>query len=100
MNRLPWMEANFSERQMKEIEFCSTYASDFGHGTDGHNSKIILARLASLLNSLHFELVGRNYPENIDPIMGFDLKTEDDLKISPAEQEEYLRLKAKYGDNN
>lgn len=78
VNRLPWMEANFSERQIKEIEFCLIYASDVDHETDRNKATIVLARLASLLNSLHFRLVGRNYPEDIDPIMGFDLKTEDD----------------------
>jgi hypothetical protein len=70
------MEANFSDRQVKEIKFSQFYASEFDHGTDGHNSKVIIARLASLLNALHFELVGRNYPKNIDPIMGYDLKEE------------------------
>lgn len=78
-NDLPWMEANFSERQRKEIEFSLAYASDFNHGTDGHNGKVIIARLASLLTSLHFELVGRNYPDTIEPIMGYDLKKEESL---------------------
>lgn len=90
-NSLPWMEANFSERQRKEIKFCLTYASDFNHGTDGHNAKIILARLASLLNSLHFQLVGRNYPENIAPIQWvIKLKDEKWVRVKETAHKKVL----------
>lgn len=34
------------ERQLKEILFCLVYASFFSHGTDGHNSKIVIAKQA------------------------------------------------------
>lgn len=76
MEKLPWMQRHFDDRQIKEIEFCSLYNAEFSHGTDGHNAKIIIAHLVGLMNRLHFELVGRNYPENIDPIMGYDLQEE------------------------
>jgi hypothetical protein len=39
----------FDERQQKEIEFCQVYKQDFGHGTDGHNVKMIIARMAEML---------------------------------------------------
>ena len=42
--------ALFDERQRKEIAFDRLYAAQFGHGTDGHNAKIIIAKLADLLD--------------------------------------------------
>jgi hypothetical protein len=42
----------FDERQRSEIEFCRIYARDFRHGTDGHNAKMIIARMAQLLDEL------------------------------------------------
>lgn len=38
-----------NERQLKEILYCLVYARFFGHGTDGHNGKIILAQQAIAL---------------------------------------------------
>lgn len=38
------------ERQRKEVEFASLYAKDFGHGTDGHNRLLLIAKLATLLD--------------------------------------------------
>lgn len=35
-----------NERQLKEILYCLVYARFFAHGTDGHNSKIIIAQQA------------------------------------------------------
>jgi hypothetical protein len=46
-----WLKL-FDERQQKEIEFSQFYAQQFGHGTDGHNSKLIVARMAELLTNL------------------------------------------------
>lgn len=40
----------FDERQQKEIEFCRLYALNFNHGTDGHNAKLIIARMAYRLD--------------------------------------------------
>lgn len=45
----PW-ETHFDERQRKEISFCLLYADDFAHGTDGHNIRLIVAKLARLLD--------------------------------------------------
>ena len=45
----PW-ETHFDERQRKEIAFCLIYADDFAHGTDGHNVKLIVAKMAKLLD--------------------------------------------------
>lgn len=45
-------KVNLGERELKEIEFARVYASKFGHGTDGHNRLILLAKLADLLDEL------------------------------------------------
>lgn len=45
-----WQE-NFTERELKEIEFSRIYARDFAHGTDGHNSKTIISKLVVLLEA-------------------------------------------------
>lgn len=45
----PW-ETYFDERQRKEIAFCLVYADDFAHGTDGHNIRLIVAKMAQLLD--------------------------------------------------
>lgn len=38
------------ERQRKEISLAEVYATDFNHGTTGHNAYILIARLAELLD--------------------------------------------------
>lgn len=43
--------AYFTPREMSEIRFAQTYAMTFDHGTDGHNAKIIIAKMATLLNA-------------------------------------------------
>jgi len=50
-----WLN-NFDERQRKEIEFSILYLNQFEHGTDGHNAKLIIAKMASLLDELETEL--------------------------------------------
>lgn len=42
---------HFTERQLKEIEFCRIYKEKFGHGTDGHNARLIIAEMAELLDA-------------------------------------------------
>ena len=42
--------ARFDERQQKEIRFCELYAREFGHGTDGHNSRLVIAKMAVMLD--------------------------------------------------
>lgn len=51
----------FDERQLKEIDFSILYAEQFHHGTDGHNAKLIIARMASLLD---FFTTGKGYEIN------------------------------------
>lgn len=41
--------AGLTDREMKEIEFAMLYASTFNHGTDGHNAKLIIAKLYRML---------------------------------------------------
>jgi hypothetical protein len=50
----------FDERQRKEIEFSRLYAGQFAHGTDGHNSKLIIAKLAGLLD--------QHYDDQVKPV--------------------------------
>ena len=63
INRSGWMQG-FDERQRKEIAFSVLYARQFGHGTDGHNAKLIIARLVELLENAHTEL--ESYRERDD----------------------------------
>lgn len=48
---LGWLSM-FDERQRKEIDFSRVYVKEFGHGTDGHNSKRIIAQFAELMDVL------------------------------------------------
>ena len=50
-----WL-SNFDDRQQKEIEFCKLYAEKFSHGTDGHSAKLIIAKMASILNEIENEV--------------------------------------------
>ena len=49
MGSMDW-RSEFDERQLKEIEFCILYATNFKHGTDGHNAKMIIAKMVELLD--------------------------------------------------
>lgn len=51
----PAWRSKFDERQNREIDFAVFYANQFNHGTDGHNTKIIIARMATLLDALEAE---------------------------------------------
>lgn len=53
-------ETHFDERQLREIEFCTVYKNNFGHGTDGHNGRVIIAKMAELLD---MGLVPHKVPE-------------------------------------
>lgn len=48
--------AQFDKGQLKEIEFACLYAEKFNHGTDGHNSKLIVAKFAKMLDGLEDSL--------------------------------------------
>ena len=40
------------DRQQKEVEFSKIYAYGFAHGTEGHNAKLIIAKMADMLDSM------------------------------------------------
>lgn len=44
--------SDFTARELKEIDFCRLYQREFAHGTDGHNAKIIIAKLAAILDTV------------------------------------------------
>lgn len=71
----PWIKRHFTEREIKEIEFCHIYISSFHHGTDGHNAKMIIAKLVQLLDSIHSlsDHKGQwdNNQEKLQEIMGY-----------------------------
>ena len=52
-----WLD-EFDERQQKEIRFSRLYAQDFAHGTEGHNAKLIIAKMASLLDQADSRING------------------------------------------
>lgn len=72
-----WMN-NFDERQQKEIEFSILYLNEFEHGTDGHNAKVIIAKMAGLLNKVQAALLSDNFDEEIAPLARRALGIEDD----------------------
>lgn len=44
-------KSNFDERQMREIEFCVMYSEQFGHGTLGHDLRVVVAKMVSILDN-------------------------------------------------
>jgi hypothetical protein len=73
----PWMIRNFTEREIKEMEFCYLYAKKFSHGTDGHNVRLIVSRLTMLLNNVHFRHILEDYSINFDDMMGYNLEAQE-----------------------
>jgi hypothetical protein len=49
-NKTPFWQTYFNERQLKEIDFCRMYATDFGHGATNHNVMLIVSQMAELLD--------------------------------------------------
>lgn len=47
--------AQFTERELKEIEFDKLYQTEFSHGTDGHNMRIIIAKLVAIIERMERE---------------------------------------------
>lgn len=47
---MDWL-SNFDERERKEIKFCLLYKRRFDHGTPGHNLRVIVAKMASILEN-------------------------------------------------
>lgn len=67
-------EQYFTDREMQEINYCLVYYKDFKHGTDGHSWRILVAKMAMILQQnggIQFYLVkdgsdgstGGNQPE-------------------------------------
>jgi hypothetical protein len=46
----PWRELELDGRESHELRFAELYATQFCHGTDGHNRLMLLAKLAALLD--------------------------------------------------
>lgn len=44
-------KSNFDERELKEIEYAVIYKQQFNHGTLGHNIRIIVAKMVSILDN-------------------------------------------------
>lgn len=44
--------ADFTGRELKEIDFCLTYATQFAHGASNHNLMMLVARMAVSLDQL------------------------------------------------
>jgi hypothetical protein len=47
---------SLTDRERAEIEFSELYQTNYGHGTDGHNAKLIIAKLAKLLDEYQSQL--------------------------------------------
>ena len=48
-----WMEKLITTRvTMMEVELARVYANKFGHGTDGHNRLLIIAKMADFLDAI------------------------------------------------
>lgn len=45
-------KSNFDIRELKEIQFCRVYKKQFAHGSMGHNIRIIVAKMADILDEL------------------------------------------------
>lgn len=52
-----WLDG-FSEREQKHIMFAINYVKEYGHGTDGHLSLCIIAKLAILLTEEQEKVIG------------------------------------------
>ena len=61
---MTWQE-HFTERELKEIEYCKVYQRDFNHGTDGHNIRLIVAKMATILNLRDTVLIADNELEEV-----------------------------------
>lgn len=51
------------DRQRKELAFAEIYVAQFGHGTDGHNRLLLIAKLAALLDATETELDSEKKPK-------------------------------------
>jgi len=44
--------SDFTPEQLKEIDFCRTYAQDFGHSPNRYAEKLIIAKMAAILDNV------------------------------------------------
>lgn len=51
-----WRTRFDKERQLPEIDFNILYADQFHHGTVGHNERLVMAKMAKLLDSYQAEV--------------------------------------------
>lgn len=49
---------DFDNRQQAEIRFSQEYYKNFQHGTDGHNAKVIIAKMVTLLDKNNAKAIG------------------------------------------
>jgi hypothetical protein len=49
----------FIERELKEIDYCLVFQQYFNHGTDEHNIRLIVAKLATLLSERELPDMGK-----------------------------------------
>ncbi len=54
---MAWVN-QLDERQRKEVELARVYARDFHHGTNGHNSLMLIALMADMLDVMEEILLG------------------------------------------
>lgn len=52
MEKVEGWKTEFTERELKEIEFDRLYQEKFAHGTDGHNMRIIIAKLVAIIERM------------------------------------------------
>lgn len=58
-----WMMKNFDERQRKQILWARLYDQDmFRHGDNGHNDKIIIAKMSHLIDELEARIASHDTP--------------------------------------
>ena len=55
---LNWILLFEKTRQRPEITLDCIYADQYHHGTDGHNSRMIIAKFAGILDALESEVLG------------------------------------------
>ena len=72
-------KARFTERELKEIEFSVLYDRDFAHDTEGRNAKIVIAKMAELLDSINPAAFEGPLTETIQAARKAKGLTQDDL---------------------
>jgi hypothetical protein len=65
----PEWEREFDEREQKEIDFCCEYVDSYNHGTDGHNMRTIIAKMATLLDMSEDGLLATQEDANVTQVV-------------------------------